>query len=229
MPATSVSSEHDRDRALAELHRPRPRAWTFALRISQRVPTTSVSYRTTRPRTNGHFAERCPWKPESSALGRGDDRAVRVAQGDGDRIATAHQDALDEGLAAVGVSWAWRAVYRTGASRPGIGTAGRRPAARIARGPRPGLGPDLALQALLEALDLAGRVDDRLLAREERVAVASRRRRAAPAGWNRPSTRCRTSRSGPWPRSTWDGCRASRDLSPRRRPCRAVAQPVVVG
>ena len=28
-----------------------------------------------------------------------------------------------------------------------------------------------ALEALLEALDLAGRVDDRLLAREERVAV----------------------------------------------------------
>src|SRR6478752_3998406 len=35
------------------------------------------------------------------------------------------------------------------------------------------LAADLALQALLEALDLAGRVDDRLLAREERVAVAA--------------------------------------------------------
>src|SRR5258705_8825416 len=35
------------------------------------------------------------------------------------------------------------------------------------------LAPDLALQALLEALDLASRVDDRLLAREERVAVAT--------------------------------------------------------
>src|SRR5678815_5289695 len=34
-------------------------------------------------------------------------------------------------------------------------------------------GPNLALEALLEALDLAGRVDDRLLAREERVAVAA--------------------------------------------------------
>src|SRR5919201_204898 len=37
----------------------------------------------------------------------------------------------------------------------------------------PGLGPDLALEPLLEALDLAGRVDDRLLARVERVAVAA--------------------------------------------------------
>src|SRR5207249_10472117 len=36
-------------------------------------------------------------------------------------------------------------------------------------GPR--LRPDLALQSLLEPLDLAGRVDDRLLAGEERVAV----------------------------------------------------------
>src|SRR6478736_5097083 len=33
------------------------------------------------------------------------------------------------------------------------------------------LGTDLALETLLEALDLAGGVDDRLLAREERVAV----------------------------------------------------------
>src|SRR3954467_12715079 len=35
------------------------------------------------------------------------------------------------------------------------------------------LGPGLALQTALEPLDLAGRVDDRLLAREERVAVAA--------------------------------------------------------
>ena len=37
------------------------------------------------------------------ALGGEDDVAVRVAQRDRDRVATAHQDALDEGLAAVGV------------------------------------------------------------------------------------------------------------------------------
>ena len=38
---------------------------------------------------------------------------------------------------------------------------------------RRGLASGLALEALLEALDLAGGVDDRLLAREERVAVAA--------------------------------------------------------
>ena len=45
---------------------PSSRAWTLALRTSQRVPTTSVSYRTTSPRTNGHFDQRVPWNPESS-------------------------------------------------------------------------------------------------------------------------------------------------------------------
>src|SRR5205085_4741581 len=44
------------------------------------------------------------------------------------------------------------------------------------RFPRPfagGLGSDLAVEPLLEPLHLAGRVDDRLLAREERVAVGA--------------------------------------------------------
>ena len=53
------------------------------------------------------------------ALGGEDDLAVRVAQGDRDRVATAHQDALDEGLAAVGVAWAWGAVYPRRRRRPG--------------------------------------------------------------------------------------------------------------
>ena len=35
---------------------PSSSAWRPALRISQRVPTTSVSYRITSPRTNGHLA-----------------------------------------------------------------------------------------------------------------------------------------------------------------------------
>ena len=38
-------------------------------------------------------------------LGGEDDPAVGVAEGDGDRIAAAHQDALDQGLAAVRVAW----------------------------------------------------------------------------------------------------------------------------
>src|SRR5689334_1461705 len=59
-----------------------------------------------------------------------------------------------------------RAVYRP-RSRP--------PTSPIV-GPRVGpivLGPDLPLQTLLEPLDLAGRVDDVLRARVERVAVAA--------------------------------------------------------
>ena len=36
------------------------------------------------------------------ALGGGDDASVRVAQRDRDRVATAHEDALEEGLASVG-------------------------------------------------------------------------------------------------------------------------------
>ena len=44
---------------------PSSSAWTFALRTSQRVPTTSVSYRTTSPRMNGSFDQRVPWNPES--------------------------------------------------------------------------------------------------------------------------------------------------------------------
>ena len=44
---------------------PSSSAWTFALRMSQRVPTTSVSYRTTRPRMSGHFDQRVPWNPAS--------------------------------------------------------------------------------------------------------------------------------------------------------------------
>ncbi len=41
-------------------------AWTLALRISQRVPMTSVSYRTTSPRMNGHLEAREACRPESS-------------------------------------------------------------------------------------------------------------------------------------------------------------------
>ena len=88
-----------------------------------------------------------------------------MAEGDGDGIAAAHHDA-DQGLAAVGI--AGHAGKSTGcdAGAPGIGNGGpsaRRPWWRVRV-----LAADLALQALLEALDLTGRVDDRLLAREER-------------------------------------------------------------
>ena len=45
--------------------RPSPLACRFALRMSQRVPTTSVSYRTTSPRMNGHFDQGLAWNPAS--------------------------------------------------------------------------------------------------------------------------------------------------------------------
>ncbi len=102
MPATSVSPSMSATEPLPS-STPSSSAWTFALRTSQRVPTTSVSYRTTRPRTNGHFDQRRAVEARVEPLGREDDPAVGVAEGDGDRVATAHEDALDEGLAAVGV------------------------------------------------------------------------------------------------------------------------------
>src|SRR5439155_8801579 len=92
-----------------------------------------------------------------------------------------------------------------------------------------GSGAGRPLQALLEPLDLAGRVDDRLLAREERVAVGAD---------VDPELRARGS-NGPL------GATASAvDLRfvilgmdvglhecalLRRRPCRAIAQPVIAG
>src|SRR3954453_7753489 len=50
-------------------------------------------------------------------------------------------------------------------------TAGKSPAVSVSSARW--LSADLALQSLLEPLDLAGRVDDRLLPRVERMAVAA--------------------------------------------------------
>ena len=80
---------------------PSSSAWRPADRISQRVPTISVSYRTTSPRTNGARGQAVAVEPGVEALGREHDPAVGVAQRDGDRVAAAHHDALDERLAAV--------------------------------------------------------------------------------------------------------------------------------
>ncbi len=52
--------------ALRPSSTPSSDAASDADRTSQRVPTTSVSYRTTSPRTNGSLAQRLPWKPVSS-------------------------------------------------------------------------------------------------------------------------------------------------------------------
>src|SRR6478736_8533293 len=60
----------------------------------------------------------------------------------------------------------------SGALRQAGNQNGGPPARRPACDPG-GLAADLALEALLEPLDLAGRIDDRLLPGEERVAVAA--------------------------------------------------------
>ena len=83
---------------------PSSSAWTPALRTSQRVPTISVSYRTTRPRRNGSFEPARAVEAGVEALRGVEDPAVGVAEGDGDRVAAAHQDAFDQRLAAVGVA-----------------------------------------------------------------------------------------------------------------------------
>ena len=101
MPATSVMTSISATEPLPS-STPSSSAWTLALRTSQRVPTISVSYRTTRPRTNGSFDQRLAVEAGVEALGGPDDAAVGVAQGDRDRVAAAHEDALDERLAAVG-------------------------------------------------------------------------------------------------------------------------------
>ena len=82
---------------------PSSSAWTLALRTSQRVPTTSVSYRTTRPRIERPLRPARPVEAGVEPLRGAHDVAVGMAQGDRDRVAAAHQDALDQGLAAVGV------------------------------------------------------------------------------------------------------------------------------
>ena len=64
MPATSVSAEHERDRALAELD-----ALLLGLDVGAAdEPARADDERLVqddRPRTSGHFDQRVPWKPAS--------------------------------------------------------------------------------------------------------------------------------------------------------------------
>ena len=60
-------------------------------------------------------------------LGRVHDPAVRMAQGDGDRVAAAHQHTLDQGLAAVGEAGHARSL-------PAAATGGRARRRRRGRG-----------------------------------------------------------------------------------------------
>src|SRR5262245_49432726 len=94
---------------------------------------------------------------------------------------------------------------------------------------RCGLAADLPLEALLETLDLARGVDDRLLAREERVAIGAHVDAELWSGG---------------PHGPLGAARAAVHLGLvvggmdiglhgwsllRRRPCRAIARPVVAG
>ena len=93
-----------------------------------------------------------------------EDLTVRAPHGDADRVAPTHEHALHEGLAAVGEA--------------GHGVGGSSGGQRPADCPSAASGAEVqnlrgALEALLEALDLAGGVHDRLLARVERVAVGA--------------------------------------------------------
>ena len=65
------------------------------------------------------------------ALGGVDDPAVGVPQGDGDRVAAAHQDALDQSLAAVVSNEALREVYRVDSIAPRLVSRKRCPPAPL--------------------------------------------------------------------------------------------------
>ena len=77
-------------------------AWTLALRTSQLGADHErlvEDHEPTHERPLG--GARCADAAVERLRG-GDDPAVRVAQGDGDRVAPAHEDALHQGLASVG-------------------------------------------------------------------------------------------------------------------------------
>ena len=90
-----------------------------------------------------------------------------------------------------------------GGGREGNGRGGAH--ARLGRG-----AGGLLLVALAEPLDAAGGVDQLLLAREERVALAADLDAAAPSSWS-GSSRSRRRRSGPGPREARGGCSVSWD------------------
>ena len=93
--------QHQRDRALAELD-------PLLLGLDVGAPDEPAGAHDEGLVQDDQAADERHLRPARAvearveALGREDDLAVRVAQGDGDRVTTAHQDALDEGLAAVG-------------------------------------------------------------------------------------------------------------------------------
>src|SRR3954449_13184326 len=105
-------------------------------------------------------------------------------------------------------------------------TAGKSPAVSVSSARW--LCADLALQSLLEPLDLAGRVDDRLLPRVERMAVAADvDAQLGPGRTDRPLGAARAAVDLGFEILGMDI--GLHEVLLRRRPRRAVAQPVVAG
>ena len=157
MPATRVRTSIRATAPATELDALlRTRPAMEALRTSQRVPDDQRLVQHDEAADPGQARPAAAVEARVEALLGPHDLATRRSERHGDRIAAAHQDALDQGLTAVG--------------EPGLGHGAQSTGPITAGGQLGELGADLALHPLLEALDLAGGVDDRLLARVERVA-----------------------------------------------------------
>ena len=95
--------EHQRDRALAQLHALLARGE----RRRSDEPAGAHDQRLVQDDEPAHERQPCPAaavEPGVEPLGRPDDAALGAAKCDRDRIATAHEHALDQGLTAVGVT-----------------------------------------------------------------------------------------------------------------------------
>ena len=141
------------------------------------MPRISDWIRTTEPRRTGNLRNGYFFVTETSLSLLDRDAAVRLA--DGDRVAgeRAHHHALDDRLAAdehVDVLVGSRGGHGRGqAVRERVERAGDQPrrAAPRPRRHRPLPSPAFFAYLLLEAVDAAGRVDQLLLAGEERMAL----------------------------------------------------------
>ena len=83
-------------------------AWTLALRIEPAGADDEGLVQDDEAAHERPLGVALAVDPAVEALGGGDDAAVGMAQGDRDRVAAAHEHALHEGLAAIGVARAAR-------------------------------------------------------------------------------------------------------------------------
>ena len=98
---TERDQQGDRDRPLAELD-------VVLLGLDVRAaheparPDDERLVQDDQPPNEGPLAHRRGMDTRVQLLGRSHDPPIRMAQGDRDRVATAHEDALHEGLSSVG-------------------------------------------------------------------------------------------------------------------------------